>query len=98
MEKLGATSTVIGLFPDWDCSVAEVHLEAGDVLAIYADGITETAGPNGGEFGETRLLETLRKSGGLAAAHVVRNIENAVEQVRLGEQMNDLTLVIARAR
>ena len=68
VEKLGATTTVLGLFPDWKCSVAEVQLKTGDGLAIYTDGITETTGHNGEEFGEGRLLEILRKRVNLEAA------------------------------
>lgn len=45
VERLPATATVLGLFEDWDCSVAECELASGDVLVIYTDGITE-AGPN----------------------------------------------------
>jgi FixJ family two-component response regulator len=98
VERLNPTATVLGLFRDWECSVAEVQLEAGDVLCIYTDGITETAGQSGEEFGETRLLETLRKSRDLEAAGILRSLENAAEQFRFGEQEDDLTLVIARAR
>ncbi len=97
VERLDATATVLGLFSDWDCSVVEARLETGDVLSIYTDGITETTGYGGEEFGETRLLETLHKSRDLKAARILRNVENAAEQFRLGEQEDDLTLVIARA-
>lgn len=62
------------------------------------DGVTETTGDNREEFGEARLLETLRKSRDLEATTILRNVEDAVEQFRLGEQQDDLTLVIARAR
>ncbi len=98
VERLTATATVLGLFWDWECSVAEAQLESGDVLSIYSDGITETTGQSGEEFGETRLLETLRKNRDLEAACILQNMENAAEQFRLGEQEDDLTLVIARAR
>ena len=98
VERLVATATVIGLFLDWECSVAEVHLETGDILSIYTDGITETTGYGGEEFGETRLLETLHKSRDLEAASILRNVENALQQFRLGEQEDDVTLVIVRAR
>jgi serine phosphatase RsbU (regulator of sigma subunit)/CheY-like chemotaxis protein len=97
VERLDATATVLGLFSDWDCSVAEARLETGDVLSIYTDGITETTGHSGDEFGETRLLETLRKNRELAASCILRNVEDAAGQFRLGEQEDDLTLVIARA-
>jgi serine phosphatase RsbU (regulator of sigma subunit) len=77
--------------------VTEVRLETGDVLSIYTDGITETTGHNGEEFGEARLLDTLRKNRDLEASYLLRNVENTTEQFRLGEQEDDLTLVIARA-
>ena len=75
-----------------------MHLETGDILSIYTDGITETTGYGGEEFGETRLLKTLHKSRDLEAASILRNVENALQQFRLGEQEDDVTLVIVRAR
>jgi CheY-like chemotaxis protein len=98
VERLAATATVLGLFSDWECSTASIQLEKGDVLGVYTDGISETTGSAGEEFGEARILESLRSNRDLEAADIVRNIENAVEQFRLGEQKDDLTLVIARAR
>jgi CheY-like chemotaxis protein len=98
VERLDATATVLGLFLEWECSVGEAHLETGDVFSIYSDGITEATGPGGEEFGETRLVEALQKNRELEAACVVQNVENAAEQFRSGEQEDDLTLVIGRAR
>jgi sigma-B regulation protein RsbU (phosphoserine phosphatase) len=97
VERLDATATVLGLFSDWECSVAEARLETGDVLSLYTDGITETTGHSGEEFGEARLLETLHKNRDLEASFILRNMESAAEQFRMGEQEDDLTLVIARA-
>jgi serine phosphatase RsbU (regulator of sigma subunit) len=98
VERLSATATVLGLFSDWDCSVAEARLETGDVLSLYTDGITETTGHSGEEFGEARVLDTLRRNQNLEAADILQNVEIAAQAFRLGEQEDDLTLVIARAR
>ncbi|MFZ0803248.1 MAG: SpoIIE family protein phosphatase [Terriglobales bacterium] len=98
VERLDATATVLGLFSDWQCSVAEAQLETGDLVCIFTDGITETTGYSEQEFGETRLLETLRNNRDLEAANILRNLEDAAEQFRSGEQEDDLTLVIARVR
>ena len=38
VDRLATTSTVLGLFPQWECSVGESHLEPDDVLALYTDG------------------------------------------------------------
>jgi serine phosphatase RsbU (regulator of sigma subunit) len=89
---------VLGLFSHWECSLASVQLEIGDVLSIHTDGITETAGDSGEDFGDDRLLETLRKNRGREAEQILQHVEDAVELFRLGEQIDDMTLVIARAR
>ena len=98
VERLSATATVLGLFSDWNCSVAEARVETGDVLSLYTDGITETTGHGGEEFGEARVLDALRRSQHLEAAEILQNVEIAAQAFRLGEQEDDLTLVIARAR
>jgi serine phosphatase RsbU (regulator of sigma subunit) len=61
LERLDATGTVLGLFEDWDCSMGERPLFAGDALALYTDGITESFNDSGEEFGEGRLIEALRR-------------------------------------
>ena len=70
-------------------------METGDLLAMYTDGNTETKGEDKEEFGEVRLLETLRETRDLEAAQILRGVENAVRQFRLGRQKDDVTLVIA---
>ncbi len=97
-ERLGATATVLGMFRDWECSVAETQLEAGDVLCIYTDGITEANGQTGEQFGESRLLEILRQCRDLSASAMLRNVERAVQQFTVGGQEDDLTLFMGRAR
>src|SRR5262245_16658031 len=42
LERLGSTCTVLGLFKEWECSMAECQITAGDTLALYTDGITES--------------------------------------------------------
>ena len=97
VERLAATATVLGLFSEWECSVSHIEFQTGDVLSIYTDGMTDTIGPTGQEFGEAGLLDALRKNRDLDASCILRNLEAAAQQFRLGEQEDDLTLVIARA-
>jgi serine phosphatase RsbU (regulator of sigma subunit) len=90
-------TSILGLFPDWVCSVVEVQLEPGDVLAIYSDGITEATNEHEEEFGEARLLEILRSSRHLEASDIVRNAERVVKQFSPGEQADDLTLLVTKS-
>ena len=99
VDRLAATATVLGLFGQWECSVAEARMEPGDVLSIFTDGITETTGVNGEEFGEDRLLRVLQQARDLDAVAILSHVEQAVEQFRsTGYLQDDLTLVVARAR
>lgn len=98
VERLSATATVLGLFPQWECQVAETGLLPGDVMAIFSDGVIETTGQGAEEFGPTRVVEVLQKNRDLQAASLLQKMENALQQFRAGEQEDDLTLLIARAR
>lgn len=99
VERLGPTATVLGLFGQWECSVAEIHMQSGDVLSIFSDGITETTGSNAEEFGELRLLGALKQCRSLQATAMLREVEQTVEQFRESQYLqDDFTLVVARAQ
>jgi sigma-B regulation protein RsbU (phosphoserine phosphatase) len=96
--RLDPTSTVVGLFDNWKCEVAELDLAPGDTLVLYTDGITEARNTAGEEFGETRLVETLQYSCHLPVESLLRAVVRAVQQFTGGEQQDDITLVVARSR
>jgi serine phosphatase RsbU (regulator of sigma subunit) len=97
VDRLKSTATVIGLFEKWECVAREIQLDPGDLLAIFSDGVTE-AMQGEEEFGEPRLLDELRQSRELPVEQVVNTVFTAVQQFSAGNQSDDLTLVIARAR
>jgi hypothetical protein len=61
LERLDSTSTVLRLFREWDCLVADLQVFPGDTLAFYTDGITDSFNDGGEDFGEERLIEALRR-------------------------------------
>ncbi len=97
VERLKSTATVIGLFEKWECVAREIQLDPGDLLAIFSDGVTE-AMRGEEEFGEPRMLDALRATSRLPAEQVVTTVFSAVQQFSAGNQSDDLTLVVARAR
>jgi serine phosphatase RsbU (regulator of sigma subunit) len=97
VERLVATVTVLGLFEEWECVVAEAQLAPGDILAIYTDGIVEAMNANQEEFGEARLVQTLRENRHLDATSLLDAVVAGVQQFAAGEQSDDLTLLVARA-
>ena len=98
IQRLMPTSTVLGLFAQWDCSVSETTLNPGDTLLLYTDGVTEAPGPSDEEFGESRLIETLCAHRDLHAQPLLDSIIQTVQQFSRHEQADDITLVVARAR
>ena len=96
VERLGATSTVIGLFEAWSCSIRESSLGPGDTFALYTDGVTESPNALEEEFGEDRLVSALRSHSMKSACAIAKAIVNDVEHFGASEQFDDITLIIAR--
>jgi serine phosphatase RsbU (regulator of sigma subunit) len=98
LERLDSTCTVMGLFKDWECSMAECSLFAGDTFALYTDGVTESFNDSGEEFGEQRLVDALQKNCKLPPQALLDSIIDEVRRFSSREQHDDITLIIARCR
>jgi serine phosphatase RsbU (regulator of sigma subunit)/catechol 2,3-dioxygenase-like lactoylglutathione lyase family enzyme len=95
LDRLGSTCTVLGLFKDWDCSIGESTLCSGDTLVLYTDGVTE-AFHEGEEFGEQRLIESLKRHRGQRPQALLDAILGDVKQFSPQEQHDDITLLVAK--
>ena len=101
LERLNANATVLGLFEEWDCSVAENQLAPGDVLVIYTDGVSEAGErdeSDSEEFGEDRLIAVARKYQQQSADEIMNGILDEVQRFSPDEQADDMTLIVARGR
>jgi serine phosphatase RsbU (regulator of sigma subunit)/catechol 2,3-dioxygenase-like lactoylglutathione lyase family enzyme len=96
LEPLEPTSTVIGLFEQWDCAIKERQLYPGDTLMLYTDGATESSNDAGEEFGEERLLEALKQYRELPSHELLAAVTFQVRQFGTHEQADDLTIVVAK--
>jgi len=96
VTRLEATGKPLGLFGNWDCAMREFRLEAGDLLLLYTDGVTESFNEAEEEFGEERLIEAARACRDVAPAAMVEEIADAVRRFSVGEQFDDITLIVAR--
>ena len=98
LERLDSTCTVMGLFKDWECSLAECSLFAGDTFALYTDGVTEAFNDAGEEFGEDRLIDALRQNRVVSPQNLLNSIVEEVRRFSAREQHDDITLIIARCK
>jgi serine phosphatase RsbU (regulator of sigma subunit)/catechol 2,3-dioxygenase-like lactoylglutathione lyase family enzyme len=97
LERLDSTCTVLGLFKEWDCSIGEHPLSSGDTFALYTDGVTESFNHTGEEFGEQRLVESLRRHREQPSPAVVASIVDDVRKFSPHEQSDDITLIVAKS-
>lgn len=94
---LPATGLPVGLFGVGEYVSRVVHLDAGDVLLLYTDGLTEARGPSGVEFGAERVAAVLERSHGAGAAEVIDALMGDLEQFRDGVPLaDDLTVLAVR--
>jgi serine phosphatase RsbU (regulator of sigma subunit) len=94
--RLAPTATMLGAFEEWNCGEDEMTLAPGDTLLLYSDGVTEAANVAGDEFGEDRLVRTLRESSAFTAADLVREIVNAASTFSKASLVDDITVVAIR--
>jgi serine phosphatase RsbU (regulator of sigma subunit) len=96
VERLESTATVLGIFKTWECKVSESSLRPGDLLALYTDGVTETANHDLEEFGEERLVASLRCHRQQPPHSLLTSVVNDVRAFTPHEQHDDITLIVAK--
>ena len=86
---------LVGLFEEYESSCEEFTLQAGDVLVLYTDGVTEARDASGDLFGSERLGALLGRFAGLSAQEVVDAIVGALAEWT-DEPGDDVAIVALR--
>jgi sigma-B regulation protein RsbU (phosphoserine phosphatase) len=85
---------VLGIFPDAKYSDVAVHLEPGNKLLLFTDGITEATNPRGEEYGEDRLRRELDDDPSGETATLHHKLMQDVSEFCQGNFADDATLVL----
>ena len=73
-------------------------IEAGQILVLYTDGVTEAAGAGGEEYGRERLEEAVRANRDLSARDLITTIQQDVLRWTEGRgATDDMTFFIVKA-
>lgn len=97
LEGLEAGGLPVGLMPGSTYESAIARIDAGDVLALYTDGVTEAVNTAGDEFGEDRLERLVRELAHLDAATLLDRIYEDVFTFSAGmPQADDITMVVIK--
>lgn len=94
-QELKRTGIPLGIFEDETWEQGVVHLDTGDMLVIYTDGIIDASNKERQFFGRERLLECVQDYENHSAQEM---LDTLLEQVRdfVGDapQFDDITLMV----
>lgn len=97
IEELPTGGMPLGLFAKGGFESRSLVMQAGDLLCLYSDGITECASPTDEEFGEQRLCDLLRAAADQPLSEIIELVDTAVTDFAAGlPQGDDQTLVLLR--
>jgi sigma-B regulation protein RsbU (phosphoserine phosphatase) len=99
VTRLAEGGPAVGLVEGAEYQSGSVRLEAGDAVAVVTDGVTEAGSPDGLEFGDERVCESLRRCRDGSAAAILEDLVGSVSawagDAGVGD---DLTALILKAR
>src|SRR5436190_23832695 len=94
IEPVGMAGSLIGILPDVRLWEETAHLQKGDAIVFYTDGVTE-ARRDHDQFGETGLRRALESCLGRTASEIADAIEAAVLDFA-SEASDDIALLVLR--
>lgn len=75
------------------------HLQPGDTMLIYSDGVTDAVSPSGELFADERLEQCVQDARGKAAAEIIRDVLRAIDRFTMGgRQADDITMLALQYR
>ncbi|MCA8958370.1 MAG: PP2C family protein-serine/threonine phosphatase [Planctomycetes bacterium] len=99
IEEISSADTVLGFVPEPEHTVVSVELEAGDVVLLYTDGVTEAVDEHGEMFEEERLRRVLRENASATAEQILAAVFGAVADFAdKTDKGDDVTAVVIKAQ
>jgi len=93
------TGAAIGLLEEYRIHQAQTSLNAGDILLLYTDGVTEAVNPRGEQFGRGRLEAILAENAARPSRDLVAALRSGLgDFVGAAALEDDATLVVCKAQ
>jgi HAMP domain-containing protein len=94
---LKAEGVALGVMPEIMLEEREIKLDAGDIVVLYTDGVTEAINREEEEFGVARLTAIAEQNRDRSAAEIIGEIKAGVIQYSEGQpQFDDITLIVVK--
>ncbi|MDZ7762120.1 MAG: SpoIIE family protein phosphatase [Desulfovermiculus sp.] len=95
IQHLDAEGLILGIKPDVEYEIKSDQLEAGDLVLLYTDGITEARNERGEFFGEQRLYALIRERDEAEPQEIIDHLLNNVHAFTGSQNFkDDITLVV----
>jgi serine phosphatase RsbU (regulator of sigma subunit) len=99
IEELAPDACVLGMFDSSSYEPRTFHLDQGDILVVYSDGLTDAENPREEMFGEERLREIIQREGPSGSHAVEHSFLKVIEDFTEGmAQTDDITFVVVEKR
>ena len=96
VERVAPTGMPIGMFCDARFSVSRLRLSKGDTILLYTDGVNESLGASGNEYGIDRLTQLLALEPSREPSDLLALCLRDLQTFRSGSQSDDVTLMAVR--
>jgi sigma-B regulation protein RsbU (phosphoserine phosphatase) len=95
IEELVSDAFILGMFDFASYQSRTFHLDKGDILVVYSDGLTDAQNQQEEMFGETRLLQLIRQEAPSGSDALEQTFLKAIEEFTQGmPQTDDITFVV----
>lgn len=105
VNLISKTNLMLSGIPDMEYEEEEIHLQPGDLLYIYTDGVSEAEDPEQNQYGTKRLIDKLSygkttpepgSEGGLPQTVCEQVYEDVRDFMGDAEQFDDITMLCIR--
>ncbi|MBR0180136.1 MAG: SpoIIE family protein phosphatase [Prevotella sp.] len=94
-----STDIIAGVFDDYEFTEKQCHLDKGDTIVLFTDGVTEAIDISEKEYGEDRLEDVLKRSSGKSCQQIIDAIKADVSEfVGEAEQSDDITMLTLKRK
>lgn len=95
IEKLASNALFLGIFDSAEYPPQAFHLDEGDILLVYSDGLVDAENSQKERFEEKRLLELIRQEARAGGEALERSLLKMIEEFTQGTpQTDDVTFMI----
>ena len=94
-----SNNIIVGVFDDFNFSEETCHLDKGDTIVLFTDGVTEAIDIAEKEYGDDRLKDCLAKHSGNSCQQIIDAIKADVSEfVGEAEQSDDITMLALKRK